>query len=234
MWFRSKKTAPPPLDVDRLEQLGFFRYLDGPARAVAIRKAREANFAFAEETHRLYHADAEDLAERGTLDFLGSVAPILRREGVELEVDYRPVKMPARSGRPPYTGAAILDADGWIDPEGPRPRVASMRVAQVPGALLEQIVENEDDDGGHYMLYIGDKERVLYDESTHEEIDDWEGTAKAVLRLLDEWLAAHGSAERAYGLHGGNDLSVVFVTPDMAAVIDASAASERERLWRAT
>jgi hypothetical protein len=123
----------PKLDVDRLESLGFFRFLD-PARARHVaERIRATGYPFAEDVHRHYRADAEDLAEHGVRDFLGTVAPLLRHLGVRIDVEYAEVRVPGRDGRPPGRAAARVAPDGWLPPDAPVVRVASMRLALAPG-----------------------------------------------------------------------------------------------------
>jgi hypothetical protein len=211
------------LDVTRLESLGFFKCLDaeGARRAAAL--AREKNYAFAGETHRYYPADAEDLAEHGVRDFLGRVAPFLRRAGVPIEVTYRDVKVPARAGRPAGIDRARLDAGGWLDPEGASVHVESMRIIERPDAGPCEVTEDVLAESETYLLFFGDREHVVYRFEPGEAWDGWERAARATINLLDTLLAAHGSPERAHGVHGGNDFCIAFMTPEMARVInDAS------------
>ena len=67
--------------VDRLDQLGFFKYIDSAQREDAKRQGAAAIYG---ETGRLFHADAESLAEGGVGDFLREMEPFLRKQGVTI------------------------------------------------------------------------------------------------------------------------------------------------------
>jgi hypothetical protein len=224
----------PQLDLSRLEALGFFRY----ARAEELDRIRRAvkaapSFSFPQATRRAYHADAEELAEHGVLDFLGEVAPLLRREGVPIDVAYREVKFPASKGRPAGRGAARLNADGWLDEDGPSPYARTVRVSFAPSAEPCELTVDDGDDGGTYILFAGDREIVIYrsdGDPDDDAEDDWARATRATLAILNELLSAHGSVERAYAMYGGNDLVIVFATPEMARVINAAMDEPRRRL----
>lgn len=215
--------AVPPLDVARLESLGFFRHLgrEDAQRAAAL--AREKNYAFAEDVRRLYRADAENLAEHGVRDFIGEVAPFLRHEGVPIDVSYREVKVPARAGQPAGRGIPRLDANGWLDREGPYVMVESMRLVLRPGVEACHVTEDDFGESATYILFLGEREYVLYSFGPGEEWDGWQRVTCATLALLDELLAAHGLPERAYATYyGHNDQQVAFATPEMARIINES------------
>lgn len=211
------------LDVDRLESLGFFRFLD-PARARHVaERIRATGYLFAEDAHRHYMADAEDLAEHGVRDFLGTVAPLLRRLGVHIDVEYAEVRVGGRDGRPPGREAARVAPDGWLPRDAPLVRVASMRLALAPGEEPCDVTEDDFHESERYLVYLGAREHVVYRFEPGEEWDGWREAARSTIALLNELLLAHGTAERAYAQNGGNDMNVVFVTPEMAAIINAAA-----------
>jgi hypothetical protein len=70
--------------VERLDRLGFFAHASPAGRAAAIAEVGSdpETGVFAEGTRRFWFADAEDLAEGGTGDWLSSLAPLLRELGV--------------------------------------------------------------------------------------------------------------------------------------------------------
>jgi hypothetical protein len=218
-----------PLDVDRLARLGFFRHVAANEQSVSMARTREQNYAFTDEVHRFYGVDAENLAEHGVLDFLGRVAPFLRREGVRIDVHYRAVKYPATKNRPAGFAAASLNADGWFDEEGPSPTVESLRISLRAGDEPCEVKEDDLEDSDTYLLFLGDREHVVYRFGVGEEWDGWSEATRSTLALLSELLESHGSPERAYAYSGGNDLCIAFVTPEMASLINASSA-ERDRL----
>lgn len=224
----------PQLDLSRLEALGFFRY--APAEGLdRIRSAAAAapRFPFPQATRPAYHADAEELAEHGVRDFLGEVATLLRREGVPIDVAYREVKFSASKGSPAGRGAARLNADRWLDEDGPSAYVKSMRVSFAPSAEPCELTEDDWEDGGTYVLFAGDREIVIYrsDGAPDDDAeDDWTRATRATLAILNELLSAHGSVERAYAVYGGDDLVIVFATPEMARIINAAMDEPRGRL----
>jgi hypothetical protein len=208
------------LDVARLEKLGFFKHVKPDDLPRVVAHIRESNFAFASEVHRLYHADAEWLAENGVRDFLGAVAPFLRREGIQVEVTYRKVKTAARGGRPAGWCVATLNADGWFDEDGPGPVVESMRLSLRPSDSLCAVTEDTLEVSETYLLFLGEREFVVYDFAPGARWDGWRQAARSTLRLLNELLAAHGSPECAYALMDDNDLHIAFAAPEMAEVIN--------------
>lgn len=71
--------------VDRLDQLGFFKYATSAQREDAKRQFKDiGSAAIYEETGRLFRADAESLAEDGVGDFLREIEPFLRKQGVTI------------------------------------------------------------------------------------------------------------------------------------------------------
>jgi hypothetical protein len=217
------------LDVERLESLGFFRFLDPTHARQVAERIRATGYPFTEEVHRQYRADAEDLAEHGVRDFLGTVAPLLRRLGVRVDVEYAEVRVPGRDGRPPGREAARVAPDGWLPLDAPVVRVASMRLALAPGQEPCDVTEDDFQESERYLLYLGAREHVVYRFEPSEEGDGWREAARSTVALLNELLQAHGAAERAYAENGGNDMNVVFVTPEMAAIINV-ASGPRELL----
>ncbi|MCC7385942.1 MAG: hypothetical protein IT384_29100 [Deltaproteobacteria bacterium] len=209
------------LDVARLEALGFFRYLEPHEARRAAARARDHGSPFAENVHRLYRADAERLAEHGVRDFLGLVAPILRREGVHVDVRYREILVPARGTRPAGRATPTVDAHGWLDASEPSPCVESMDVSVVRGGALTPVTEDHFESGDVYLLYLGDREVIVYE--VGEPWDGWRRAACATIALLNELLMAHGSEERAHALSSGNVLAIVFATEEMARIINEAA-----------
>jgi hypothetical protein len=213
-----------PIDIEKLEQLGFFRHVPEAHRARVKAWAVEHQFPFKDETRRVYHVDAEDLAEGAALSVLGAVAPFLHREGVPIEVTYRPVRFPARGATPSRTGVIEPDADGWLALEAyvkpwSKTPVEEMRIAPSPGAALQQVREDRDDDG-FYILEIGEDAYGLLDPNNAKHA--WEQATANLCYVLGQILRAHGSAERAYGIYGGNDLCLAFATEAMVELINGA------------
>ncbi len=219
-----------------MEELGFFRHVpseelgsarQGLAGPQSFFEAFDAIQPGGGATRRVYDADPEDLATFGVRDLFGRIAPFLRHEGVDIEVAYGEVRVPASGSLPPTVGAARLDEGGWLDEAGPRPVVESMRVAMSPGAGLVTVTEAQHD--ARSVLIVGDKEVLISD--GRREADVRLSAVCAVLHFLDALFIAHGSAERAYAVYfGTNDGLILLATPAMARALDADAAPERAGL----
>lgn len=209
------------IDVDRLLEAGFFRNVPPIRLAEVVAETRSRDFAFAsDDAHRLFHADAEDLAEQGVRDFLGTVVPFLMKEGVQARVEFRPMPSRTHSGSEP----ALIGPDGWLDPDGPLPRVENLSVSVRAGDPLSAVTERAQDDG--YVVLIGERAWAVWNESNAE--DSWTAATTCTLALLNALLTGHGSRERAFALYGGNDLHVAFVTPEQAAIINAASVSNEQ------
>ena len=71
----------------KLEELGFFRYVE-PGQLEAVRaEALYDQFVFAPDAGRSFFADQESLAEVGVVDFLKEIAPFLHKQGVTLKAE---------------------------------------------------------------------------------------------------------------------------------------------------
>lgn len=213
-----------PMDVEKLDRLGFFRHVPQADLARVKAWAVEQQFPFKDETRRIYHLDAEDVAEGAALSVIGAVAPFLRREGVPIEVTYRPVRFPAKGSQPSRTAVIEPDAGGWLPLEPyvkpwSKTPVAEMRVAPSPGAALVPVREESFSDGS-YVLWIGENEATLI--HPDDEAHAWIQAARGLFDVLGELLTAHGSAERAWGIYGGNNLCLAFATEAMAELINAA------------
>lgn len=71
--------------------------------------------------------------------------------------------------------------------------------------------------GADYQIY--DAEDLERDASGEESGLIWGLSMVHGFRIVDDLLAAAGSAERAYAVNGGNDLFVLFLTPELHRVI---------------
>jgi hypothetical protein len=71
--------------------------------------------------------------------------------------------------------------------------------------------------GASYQIY--DAEELERDSSGEEGGLIWGLSSVRGFRIADELLTAAGSAERAYAVNGGNDLFVMFLTPELHQVI---------------
>jgi hypothetical protein len=80
-----EQPAMDPAFGDRLEHLGFFKYLCDTERDAAKGEFRTAGWAAVYgETGRMFPADAESLAEGGIDEFLREIEPFLGRQGVTI------------------------------------------------------------------------------------------------------------------------------------------------------
>ena len=214
-----------PLDLVELGALGFFKHVRAADRAGVFAWAEAHGTPFARETRRVFHADAECLAEEGFLGVLGFAAPFLAKEGVPLEVTYRSAWL-AAADAPAYAAPAEPDSDGWlpfdpyVKPWGHTP-VARLALRPRPGAPLEEVTESYDAED-RYVFTVGESTVAVLD--AIKDGDHWVSATRALLGVLNGVLAAHGSSERAFGLYGGHDLAVAFATPSMASLINGASA----------
>jgi len=159
--------------VTKLAELGYFRGLP-PDQAQTLRRQFEQEGwpAIFSGSHRLFMADAEDLAEGGVGRFLQEVSPFLAAQKVTLpQIE------------------DLLSEDGY-----------AVRVGDVTHRMYDA-TELERDSSG--------KEAGLI----------WGLSTVRSFRIIDEFLAAAGSTERAYAVNGGNDVFVMFLTSELHRVI---------------
>jgi hypothetical protein len=159
--------------VAELEELGYFNGL-APGKAQTMKQGLEQRgwLALFSDSHRLFMADAEDLAEGGVGQFLREVSPFLSAQKVTLPVI-----------------EDVSSQDGY-----------TVRVG-----------------GATYRIY--DAEELGRDSSGEEGGLIWGLSSVRGFRIVDELLTAVGSVERAYAVNGGNDLFVMFLTPELHHVI---------------
>ena len=184
--------SKPTLDLGKLLSLGFFKYVPPDDLDQVLRDTTARDDAFAGDTLRRYHADAENLAECGVRDFLCKATPFLRREGVDINVTY-----PDARGVPAY----------------------AMQLTLRTGGPMVEVTEDAEN-GDPYVLFLGEREFVVFRDVS--EGDSWGCATLSTIALLNELLVGHGSRERAYAVNGGNDLQLVFATQEMAEIINAA------------
>jgi hypothetical protein len=194
--------------VAELEALGFFRLAPSVNAEAAKREILERGYSLAGEIGRAFGADGEELAEGGVRNFVGHVAPFLRREGVRIEAEYGRWKVPAR---PPSLPPELNPYPG---------PTLRLRLSREPGGELVELAE--DCGPETYRLMLGPEEIVFK--------NGWAEATTQTVALLDRLLAAHRSAERAWVIYGGGNEGIVwFATDEQAALLD-SALPEREKL----
>jgi hypothetical protein len=202
--------------LGELEARGLFRFVPGDRIAAARAEVCKADDPFPEATRRARHADAENLAERGMVDFLAEVVPFLEREGVACAVRHAHSRVRRRN---PDTGEVE---------EVPGP-VLGMSVSVERGGDLVRVADQLDDEYGRYAVAIGDRTFEVYDDDC--ATDSWLLATYAMVQILDDLLDGHDSGERAYARWPGtNDLAIVFATPDLAAKANETM-RKTERLW---
>jgi hypothetical protein len=103
--------------VDELEHLGYFRLVAVGDAAEARQEILARRYPLAGDVGRLFMADAEQLADGGVGDLVGTVAPFLQREGVSIEVK-----------------------------RGPAGTITGLQLSLEPGGALVTFVETVDDD----------------------------------------------------------------------------------------
>jgi hypothetical protein len=106
------------------------------------------------------------------------------------------------------------------------------------GVTLPAIEDDRSEDGG-YVVRVGSVAHQMYDAAELERDSGDEGgltwglSTVRGFRIVDQLLAAAGSAERTYAVNGGNDLFVMFLTPEIHRVIMAQPdASQRDGPYR--
>ncbi len=128
--------------VTRLEELGYFRGLAAD-KAQALKQAFEQKgwLALFSESHRLFMADAEDLAEGGVGQFLQEVSPFLTAHGVtlpEIEDDLSEKGYVVRVDDVPHAmyNATELEWDSSGDEPGLTWGLATVRGFRIADELL--------------------------------------------------------------------------------------------------
>jgi hypothetical protein len=152
--------------TSKLEELGYFSGLS-PATTQTLKQEfdREGWSAIFENSHRLFFADAENLAEGDVGKLLREVSPFLAAHGVALP--------------------AIKD----------------------------------DISGDGYIVRVGGVDYLMYDAEELQGDSFWALASLRGFGIINELLAAAGSKERAYAINGGNDLQLLFLTPELHRVI---------------
>jgi len=83
----------------------------------------------------------------------------------------------------------------------------------------------EDDLGEEYFLIARDQRLTIWTRAEYDREDAgepgllWGLSAARTVMILNIWLEKVGSLERAYGVNGGNDFYVFFLTPELIARI---------------
>jgi hypothetical protein len=161
--------------VSKLEELGYFVGLS-PTAAQALKQEidRTGWNAIFEDSHRLFRADAEDLAEGEVGRLLREVSPFLAAQGVTLP------------------------------------------------AIEDDVSDN------CYTVKVGGVDYLMYDADELQQDSIWALASARGFGIINELLVAADSREKAYGINGGNDLFLIFLTPGLyQAIMDHPDASRR-------
>lgn len=209
--------------VERLEESGYFRYVAvGELEQVRRRIQLERN-VYIEGVERYFAADAESLCEDGVLDFLGEAAPFLSWQGVHVPVRHEPVNLIERN---PRSGAVAPSRQK-------RPVIDDEIPNGAGGNFIRPIVGDCAEDGDHYTVTIGNVSQVIWN-SSMTDVQCWEAGHCHTILILNKLLENVGSEERAYGLLGGNDGGIVFLTPEQYRILrEAPELDECDRPWEA-
>jgi len=193
-WRDRQKQGEVTARVAALETLGWFRFLAPEAVPEARKAVAESNHPLLEVTGRVFSADAEELAEGRALGLIAMIVPLLRGEGVAVELETRPQKK----------ARGIENEPDWL------PTVEKLRVTRKSGGpLVDVSLSSREPD---YVLKVGSEAIVLC--GAEEASDAWDLVPERLFRFLSELLAAHGSKERAFRQDGGNDLNLVIATEE--------------------
>jgi hypothetical protein len=99
---------------------------------------------------------------------------------------------------------------------------------QTQGIVLKKIDQEFDENG--YDITVDDLRFNLYREEEVGKHDLWEIVTRRFLRVINTLFESAKSSERAYLLYGGNDAAIVFLTPEMHALLrDAPMISEGDK-----
>jgi hypothetical protein len=208
----------------KLEAAGFFETAAaGEISSIGQVMLNDRNL-FPEEIGRVFHADAEALAERGVLEFMAQLAPQLAQRGVYVpivEMPLRPVKM-----RNPLTGEVSVVARTRLRVDDSIPDPAGVK-------YLRPVREDSPESGEYYRVTVGARTREIWN-SGMGAAHTWEAAMCHTVLLLNQLLEDAGHAERLFGLYGGNEGMVVFLTPKQFELIRAcEAIKDKETPWEA-
>jgi hypothetical protein len=150
------------------------------------------------------------------VEFLAEVLPFLEREGVACAVRHAASRLRRRN---PRTGE-IEDVPG---------PVLDLSVSVERGGENVLVSDQLDDEFGRYAVAIGGRNFLVYDDDP--ATDSWFSATCAMIQILDDLLAGHGSRERAYARWPAtNELAIAFASPDLAAKVKETVPPSR-RLW---
>ena len=89
----------------------------------------------------------------------------------------------------------------------------------IEGVILDTIVDVTD--GPRYEVFINGEEFCIYDEAdwNDDSTNLWSVSARRLIEIVNELLVRADSEERLWGVYGGNDGQVLFLTEQLHAYI---------------
>jgi hypothetical protein len=151
--------------VAELDSLGFFRFASLPNKEGAKREILARGYPLAHDVGRSFMADGEELSEGGVGDLVGRVAPLLRQEGVRIEVDPPHLRL----SREP--GADLVEFTEDCGPEIYRLRLGPEEIVFDNGwaeattqtiALLDVLLARHRSAERAWVIYGGGNEGILW------------------------------------------------------------------------
>lgn len=207
-----------------LEAVGFFAHSRPDDIAKLRREIQVSGFLFPDGIGRAFPADAEDLAEQGSLDFVARIAPFLKTQGISIPL--REEKRGVRRVRDPRTGQ--------VEEQQRTVLVVDDTIPDVPGTHFVRPAKEEcPASRDYYRVTMGKHTQEILNR-TIPRSHDWEAAMCHTLLLINNLLSDAGSPERAYGLYGGNDGHAVFLTERQFEIIrNAGEIEASEKPWKA-
>jgi len=130
--------------VDRLEELGFFKYIAAQNAESVKQDLRTKGWScIYSETGRLFHSDAEELAEGRIGDFLREIEPFLNRQGITLSVVEDHFEDDGYSLTVNGKTYLIYDADALENRSGRIWGLSTVRTFEIVNGLLTSSGSNE-------------------------------------------------------------------------------------------
>ena len=152
---RSHPSIPSEL-LTQLESLGFYQHATDQEIAEARARTQKTGSLFHESTRRLYHADAEDLAEGQVALLLEDIRPFLEHEGVTIatvEEDFGP-------------DSYSITVNGTVYPIYSGPDLETQRLWEVATRQTLQMINHMLEDAGSaeraYLLYGGHDAHLVF------------------------------------------------------------------------
>lgn len=92
-------------------------------------------------------------------------------------------------------------------------------VLSLEGVVLESVEDEFTDEHKRYEVSINGASRLIYDLNEKSIEDIWLVSFRRLVEIVNSLLIEAGSSERLFGLYGGNDARVIFLTESMHDLI---------------